>query len=40
MREININVYNRLYLFVNKMDYLSDTFNIDKMYSNKDLDLI
>ena len=25
---------------INKIDFLSDTFNIDKMYSNKDLDLI
>ena len=40
MREININIYNRLSLFINKIDYLSDTFNIDKMHSNKDLDLI
>ena len=39
-REININIYNRLYLFINKTDYLSDSFNINKMHSNKDLDLI
>ena len=24
-REININIYNQLYLFINKLDYLSDT---------------
>ena len=40
MREININIYNRLYLLFNKIDYLSDTFNIDKMHLNKGLDLI
>ena len=39
-REININIYNRLSLFISKINYLSDTFNIDKMHSNKDLDLI
>ena len=39
-REININVYNLLSLFISKINYLSDTFNIDKMHSNKDLDLI
>ena len=39
-REINKNIYNRLYLFVNKIDYLPNTFNINKMHSNKDLDLI
>ena len=39
-REINMNIYNRLYLFINKTDYLSDAFNINKMHSNKDLDLI
>ena len=34
------NIYNRLYLFIRKVDYLSETFNIDKMHSNRDLDLI
>ena len=44
-REININIYNRLYLFISKIYYLSDiTFirhiNINKMHSNTDSDLI
>ena len=39
-REININIYNRLYLLIGKVDYLSDTFNINKIHWNKDLDLI
>ena len=39
-REININICNRLYLFISKIDYLSHTFNMNKMHSNKDLDLI
>ena len=39
-REININIYNLLYFFIVKIGYLSYTFSIDKMHSNKDLDLI
>ena len=39
-REININIYHRLYLFISQIDYVVDTFNIDKMHLNKDLDLI
>ena len=35
-REIN----NLLYLLIIKIDFLFDTFSIDKMHSNKDLDLI
>ena len=40
MSEINIDIYNGLYLFITKIDYLSSAFNINKMHSNKDLDLI
>ena len=39
-QEININIYNWLYLFISKIDYLSDTFNNNEMHSNKGLDLI
>ena len=39
-REININIYNWLHLFISKIDYLSHTFNINQMDWDKDLDLI
>ena len=33
-------MYNQLSLLISKIDYLSNTLNISKMQSNKDLELI